>query len=636
MSDDRLDSWKEIAAYLRRGIRTVQRWEREEGLPVHRLAHAKRGSIYAQRDELSAWWDSRRQELSTPTPPADRGPVLPRLERVTRTSAMTGWPALSSDARLVAYVSDGGQDGTTPQIWIQQVGGTALRITNDTHAYSHLSFATGDTKIIFTITDDAGPNLYEVPTLGGEPRLVQRSATAGVMSPDGRWLASIPADAVGIRIAAHGGAGFRTVAPNLVDVMCLAWVPDSRALVVHARPDSTFEPDWWIVPIDTRTPINTGVLRLFREAGFFTVPTGVAWLGDSIVVSGAGAQGISLYRQPLTASTFQPAGAPQRLTEGSESGWLPSAAAGRLVFVSTRADGNLWSVALDQATGLGHGPLHRMTRGPGILGYLTLTADSKLLTYFSVRLGQPDFFLRDLRTDTEKVLSGGSLGARWDPAISPDGSQLAYSTRTQAGDRALRPIFVMSLSDGATRKLGDDCGGRPREWVDDRRLLIQRFARLSSIAVIDTETGDQIDVVKSDERSVTNARLSPDRRWIAFEALRPGEPSTLFIAPFGAQQVAESQWVQIDRAVTHPFWSADGRFLYYTPIGTNAMVRSAIRGRRFDSATGRPEGEPLAVYASMEMMMPAYMPGMSPIATPDQIILVLGDFRGDVWIMDVA
>src|SRR5437867_9654696 len=38
---DRLDSWKEIAAYLRRSPRTVQRWERQEGLPVHRLVHDK-------------------------------------------------------------------------------------------------------------------------------------------------------------------------------------------------------------------------------------------------------------------------------------------------------------------------------------------------------------------------------------------------------------------------------------------------------------------------------------------------------------------------------------------------------------------------------------------------------------------
>src|SRR5207249_9472999 len=37
----RLDSWKEIAAYLGRGITTVQRWEQKEGLPVHRLPHAR-------------------------------------------------------------------------------------------------------------------------------------------------------------------------------------------------------------------------------------------------------------------------------------------------------------------------------------------------------------------------------------------------------------------------------------------------------------------------------------------------------------------------------------------------------------------------------------------------------------------
>ena len=123
--ESRLDSWKEIAAYLGRGIRTVQRWEREEGLPVHRLVHEKRGSIYARREELAAWWESRRRTLiPSSTSGSDVMPIAsaaPRLERVTWTSAMTSWPALSSDARLIAYVSDAGQDGTTPQIWIQQL-----------------------------------------------------------------------------------------------------------------------------------------------------------------------------------------------------------------------------------------------------------------------------------------------------------------------------------------------------------------------------------------------------------------------------------------------------------------------------------------------------------------------------------
>jgi len=51
----RLDSWKEIAQYLRRYERTVQRWELKWGLPVHRLPNAKSGGVFAYTDELDAW-----------------------------------------------------------------------------------------------------------------------------------------------------------------------------------------------------------------------------------------------------------------------------------------------------------------------------------------------------------------------------------------------------------------------------------------------------------------------------------------------------------------------------------------------------------------------------------------------------
>src|SRR5687767_1614704 len=105
-AERRLDSWKEIASFLRRGIRTVQRWEREEGLPVHRLTHAQRGSVFADPKELSAWWESRQiKPDAKPESRADTGGA-PRLQRVTSTTAATFWPALSSDARMVVYVSD--------------------------------------------------------------------------------------------------------------------------------------------------------------------------------------------------------------------------------------------------------------------------------------------------------------------------------------------------------------------------------------------------------------------------------------------------------------------------------------------------------------------------------------------------
>jgi TolB-like protein/tetratricopeptide (TPR) repeat protein len=61
-SEARLDSWKEIAAYLGRDVTTVQRWEKRESMPVHRHVHDKRGSVYALAPELDAWVRSRRQQ----------------------------------------------------------------------------------------------------------------------------------------------------------------------------------------------------------------------------------------------------------------------------------------------------------------------------------------------------------------------------------------------------------------------------------------------------------------------------------------------------------------------------------------------------------------------------------------------
>src|SRR6266849_10857916 len=56
LAEGRLDSWKEIAAYLRREVRTVQRWEKSANLPVHRLPLEKQSAIYAYKSELDAWF----------------------------------------------------------------------------------------------------------------------------------------------------------------------------------------------------------------------------------------------------------------------------------------------------------------------------------------------------------------------------------------------------------------------------------------------------------------------------------------------------------------------------------------------------------------------------------------------------
>jgi hypothetical protein len=99
--DDRLDSWKEIAAYMKRDVTTVQRWEKREGMPVHRHVHDKMGSVYAFRTDLDAWARRRSPALVDDTvqgsprlgeerPAAERGfvgDVERDLQSVNSTSA---------------------------------------------------------------------------------------------------------------------------------------------------------------------------------------------------------------------------------------------------------------------------------------------------------------------------------------------------------------------------------------------------------------------------------------------------------------------------------------------------------------------------------------------------------------------
>lgn len=87
---DRLESWKEIAVFLNRSERTVRRWEEREGLPVHRLAHDKRGSVYAYTWELERWRESRRQLLDAEPPDS------PAAQNASRTGRSRWWFAGAS------------------------------------------------------------------------------------------------------------------------------------------------------------------------------------------------------------------------------------------------------------------------------------------------------------------------------------------------------------------------------------------------------------------------------------------------------------------------------------------------------------------------------------------------------------
>jgi TolB-like protein/Flp pilus assembly protein TadD len=96
----RLDSWKEIASHFNRSEKTVRRWEENEGLPVHRLLHEKRGSVYAYSDELEAWWESRQSHNSVRAGPLNQKLHEPELEAAFAETA-------KSDAETFVPTLDG-------------------------------------------------------------------------------------------------------------------------------------------------------------------------------------------------------------------------------------------------------------------------------------------------------------------------------------------------------------------------------------------------------------------------------------------------------------------------------------------------------------------------------------------------
>ena len=180
-ADQRLDSWKEIATYLKRGERTVRRWEAQEGLPVHRHLHTKRASVYAFRSEIDAWWNNGHQRLDTALDTANEtAPLRPRLLRwpvaiaagvlLTATMALGLWflarPGLDFEARDWVLIAD----------FENQTGGA---IADGTVEYA-LAHALGESRFVNVV-----PRARVVDTLG----LMRRPPETAVDAAVGREIA---------------------------------------------------------------------------------------------------------------------------------------------------------------------------------------------------------------------------------------------------------------------------------------------------------------------------------------------------------------------------------------------------------------------------------------------------------------
>ena len=220
MTNDRLDSWKEIAAHLNRSVRTVTRWEREEGLPVHRHLHSKSGSVYAYKAELDDWWKNRGVSVDA----SDSEGQSSRFRGARRL-----WIVASAVAILLAL---------SAIVWLSGARRPSLSesrlvpLTTYPGVEGPPSLSPDGNQVAF----ERGGDIF-VKQVDGEA-LVQLTSTglsesAPAWSPDGRQIA-FTREGQGIFVISPLGGGERKVADTRVPLLLktIAWTPDARSLVI--------------------------------------------------------------------------------------------------------------------------------------------------------------------------------------------------------------------------------------------------------------------------------------------------------------------------------------------------------------------------------------------------------------------
>ena len=228
--------------YLNRDVTTVQRWEKREGMPVHRHLHDRLGSVYASRAELEEWSRTRHPAASPENEPpstveaqplsAKKSPAWPLVlisvlavaalgiglfvwlhqteyfwrspvadaqpQTVTDFEGVEEAAALSRDGKFVAFLSD--HDGKM-DVWVTQLGsgefhnltrGTAPELVNP--SVRTLGFSPDGSLITFWARKQDGSSsgdisIWAVPTLGGQSRPYLPGVAEFDWSRDGSRLA---------------------------------------------------------------------------------------------------------------------------------------------------------------------------------------------------------------------------------------------------------------------------------------------------------------------------------------------------------------------------------------------------------------------------------------------------------------
>jgi len=231
----RLDSWKEIAAYLGRDASTVRRWEKQEDLPVHRHGHQQRASVYAYAEELDRWRQNRKPD-ATETRSSQQYALAAGFVLVLLTAAWGLWR--SGNLHVPYPLVEAAEAGMTlRKVWSGSEVDPYASVSPDGRYLSMIDYLSGDLAVRDLATGETrrltGPS--EWLEFAGRHRF----------SPDGKRIVygwSGRQKTLDLRIVELARPEPKVIYTGdaFAALMPLDWTPDgSRILVVAIRADGT-------------------------------------------------------------------------------------------------------------------------------------------------------------------------------------------------------------------------------------------------------------------------------------------------------------------------------------------------------------------------------------------------------------
>jgi len=291
--DDRLDSWKDIAAYLKRDVSTVQRWEKREGMPVHRHLHGKLGSVYAFPAELDEWWRGRHgAPESFPAPSAPRRPPAWMIAAVIVAIALGG--------ALVWYVARSGYFWRNPIANARFVRLTDFEGTEEAAAISR------DGKFVAFLADRDGPvDVWVTQPGSGEFHNLTHGKLRELVNPDVRTIGFSPDAAfvtMWVRKQSAGGG------PAAISVWSIPTLGGDPAYARSARRPSAM----WASVARVWSRVATAVARFARTSASARCRSGAA-------AAGAGSGSVSTTRSRSVPSVATPCQSPATISSRTRS-----------------------------------------------------------------------------------------------------------------------------------------------------------------------------------------------------------------------------------------------------------------------------------------------------------------------------